>query len=607
MSDSGWPIDWPEDVVESRQHRNNVCDVLANVFSTADWSSCFICGTKEGDDAVIASACGSHGICFACLRDGVRVAITDESCHPFECDHLPSNEAVESFVDSALKQGPAADRALLEKYQERRREFQVPAPLRTYCANTKCHLVLGESRFLDAGVCGDELVVICADCDEITCRKCKELRADGEAHACSAERQDANIKAYIATLPEEGRWLWQKCPVCGIWVNKSEACNHVTCHCSAQFCLICGLTSTGLNSCKKGCPHYGEPLYDRDGYNQHGFHRETGLDRRGNERDPNFEHEGDCIDDVLQEEGIRNHVGCGDDDHFLDQWYEELRYDEQGFDQYGRDREGYDKDGYNEEGVDRNFRDREGYHSWTGYNELGVDRRGYNRKRMDADGYFEDGYDFDGFDRKGVSTTGVRREEYDKRGLDALGRTPFGYTFDGYDETGYDWEGFDRDGFDENNYNRRGKDREGYDCFGYNQHNRDRNGRAAAGYFIAADGNVQRNRESPFWGTYGLAWIDSACEHNLVRHSTPARCEACCMDFMRFYHRCQDCETITCANCAYRGHRWRRAEIQLRHIWPGKESFGIAEMMEREEAGPPTETLKAHDWTDVTIPPAFAG
>ena len=33
--------------------------------------------------------------------------------------------------------------------------------------------------------------------------------------------------------------------------------------------------------CTRGCPKYGRPVYDADEYNQHGYHRDTGLDRGG--------------------------------------------------------------------------------------------------------------------------------------------------------------------------------------------------------------------------------------------------------------------------------------------------------------------------------------
>lgn len=52
------------------------------------------------------------------------------------------------------------------------------------------------------------------------------------------------------------------------------------CQCGAEFCYVCGKSWQGIH----GCPHYGPAIYDEEGYNQDGFHRDTGLDREGQTR-----------------------------------------------------------------------------------------------------------------------------------------------------------------------------------------------------------------------------------------------------------------------------------------------------------------------------------
>lgn len=53
-----------------------------------------------------------------------------------------------------------------------------------------------------------------------------------------------------------------------------------SCECGAEFCYICGESWPGMH----GCPHYGPAIYDEEGYNQDGFHRDTGLNREGHTR-----------------------------------------------------------------------------------------------------------------------------------------------------------------------------------------------------------------------------------------------------------------------------------------------------------------------------------
>jgi hypothetical protein len=124
----------------------------------------------------------------------------------------------------------------------------------------------------------------------LTCLKCKTLLDQGtQNHECKQDEDDAKFKQAAA---EKG---YQECFVCGATVELAEACNHITsvplhhtyqsnhilttcrCECGNAFCYICGKNWPGLH----GCPHYGPAVYDEEGYNQDGFHRDTELNRDG--------------------------------------------------------------------------------------------------------------------------------------------------------------------------------------------------------------------------------------------------------------------------------------------------------------------------------------
>jgi hypothetical protein len=94
-------------------------------------------------------------------------------------------------------------------------------------------------------------------------------------HKCEVSEEDKKFKA---TAKEKG---YQECKACGSTVELAEACNHITCECGNQFCYVCGRAWENLSYCVGGCPRYGPAVYDDDGYNEDGFHKDTGLDRNG--------------------------------------------------------------------------------------------------------------------------------------------------------------------------------------------------------------------------------------------------------------------------------------------------------------------------------------
>lgn len=143
----------------------------------------------------------------------------------------------------------------------------------------------------------------------------------------------------------------------------------MNCHCSAEFCLICGRRWEGLLSCRWGCPKYGRAVYDADGFNQNGYDPTTGLDRNGLPWDPNHEHE--PIDD-------------GEEYDF--DGYDRYGYDRDGYDREGRDAGGYDVEGYGKCAAQTlEFRVLTSSIDQGGYDRDGYDRRGFDRWGYDVD------------------------------------------------------------------------------------------------------------------------------------------------------------------------------------------------------------------------------
>lgn len=73
------------------------------------------------------------------------------------------------------------------------------------------------------------------------CRKCKTKvcgTCNAKWHGARDCPKDAETNALLETAREAG---WQRCYSCRTLVELKEGCNHMTCRCTAEFCMLCGL------------------------------------------------------------------------------------------------------------------------------------------------------------------------------------------------------------------------------------------------------------------------------------------------------------------------------------------------------------------------------
>ncbi|CAO2651208.1 Nn.00g095050.m01.CDS01 [Neocucurbitaria sp. VM-36] len=228
--------------------------------------SCLICGGDETEgDLLVEAPCGRHWVCADDISTFFEHATTNESLFPPKCcgqmfmlheyeDYIPFETA---WAYQVKEQG----------------EYAILPKFRIYCANPPCakflhptsHVEDPETKITYA-ICESE------DCGKLTCCACKTLLDHGtQNHTC---QQNEDEKKFKQTATEKG---YKECFICGAIVELAEACNHITCECGHDFCYVCGKDWPGLH----GCPHYGPATYDEEGYNQDGFHRDTGLNRDG--------------------------------------------------------------------------------------------------------------------------------------------------------------------------------------------------------------------------------------------------------------------------------------------------------------------------------------
>ncbi|KAF1358876.1 hypothetical protein EJ07DRAFT_121996 [Lizonia empirigonia] len=227
--------------------------------------ACVICGADEADgEQLLEAPCQSHWVCTHDVSSFFERAAENESLYPPKCCGqiflLDQYEAYVSFeVQWAFQAKEQGEYSVLAKY-------------RVYCASPTCSKFLNPSTHtkdpsnnITYAICQDET------CGKLTCTSCRTLLDGVEGHTCE---QNEDYKKFKQIATEKG---FQECPSCASTVELAEACNHISCGCGTEFCYICGQQWRGIH----GCPNYGPAIYDDEGYNQNGYHRDTGLNREG--------------------------------------------------------------------------------------------------------------------------------------------------------------------------------------------------------------------------------------------------------------------------------------------------------------------------------------
>ncbi|KAL8835432.1 MAG: hypothetical protein Q9176_006933 [Flavoplaca citrina] len=94
----------------------------------------------------------------------------------------------------------------------------------------------------------------CGRCKTKVCTAC-----NGRWHASRTCPKDDATKQFIEIAKKEG---WQRCYNCSATVELKEGCNHMTCRCKAEFCMICGVKWKGCD-----CPWFNYQTVEQDRLN----------------------------------------------------------------------------------------------------------------------------------------------------------------------------------------------------------------------------------------------------------------------------------------------------------------------------------------------------
>jgi hypothetical protein len=168
--------------------------------------------------------CG-HSYDFLCLTDLVQQAAIDEALYPPRCCKVPiPSDAFRELIPTGI----------WENFEKKSNEYTTPAKDRRYCPWPMCSEFLGSVQTLDREMA-------CPSCHTLLCTSCQQ-----PAHPWDPSCNREDDSAMIDHLLLENKW--QRCPGCGVIVELTFGCNHMTCRCGAEFCYEC---AAGWKSC--GC------------------------------------------------------------------------------------------------------------------------------------------------------------------------------------------------------------------------------------------------------------------------------------------------------------------------------------------------------------------
>ncbi|KAF2226469.1 hypothetical protein BDZ85DRAFT_169547, partial [Elsinoe ampelina] len=167
-------------------------------------------------------ACG-HRMCHSCLKRIFNLSTTDPAHMPPKCctsAHIPL-KYVDALFDNRFK--------LLwnKKYQEYKTQN------RLYCPSKGCGEWIKPSHIHADTRHPNRKYGVCKRCKTKVCATC-----NNKYHKRRECPNDPATAAFIATAKERG---WQSCYNCKAMVELKEGCNHMTCRCTAEFCMLCGL------------------------------------------------------------------------------------------------------------------------------------------------------------------------------------------------------------------------------------------------------------------------------------------------------------------------------------------------------------------------------
>uniref|UniRef100_A0A8C4XHX1 RBR-type E3 ubiquitin transferase n=1 Tax=Erpetoichthys calabaricus TaxID=27687 RepID=A0A8C4XHX1_ERPCA len=257
-------IETPTDLaVLGSQNTLDSSEGLENATCSEDMLECPLCLVRQPQEKVPEIMTCSHRSCLACLRQYLRIEITESrvniSCP--ECSERLNPHDIRLILD---------DPVLMDKYEL----FM----LRRYLASDP------DCRWCPAPDCGFAVIAYgCASCPKLTCGRqgcetefcyhCKQVWHPNQT--CDTARQQRANSMRVRTKHTSGLSYGQEsatddikpCPRCGAYIIKMNdgSCNHMTCAvCGCEFCWLCMKEISDLHYLSpSGCTFWGKKPWSR--------------------------------------------------------------------------------------------------------------------------------------------------------------------------------------------------------------------------------------------------------------------------------------------------------------------------------------------------------
>ncbi|GKT45560.1 putative E3 ubiquitin-protein ligase ARI6 [Colletotrichum spaethianum] len=197
---------------------------------------CVVCMDDFPSSKIAKLKCG-HRMCSGCLKRHFKISITDpQEMPPKCCSENIALKHVDHLFSAEFK----------KKWNRKFQEYS--ARNRIYCPSRKCGAWIKPSYIRKEGgrkygKCGQCRTKVCCSCN-------------GRWHSSRECPNDEETTRFLDQAKDEG---WKRCYKCNHMVELKEGCNHMTCLCGAQFCMVCG---TKWKSCD--CPWFNYDTADVD-------------------------------------------------------------------------------------------------------------------------------------------------------------------------------------------------------------------------------------------------------------------------------------------------------------------------------------------------------
>lgn len=182
---------------------------------------CVACLDDETPRSKAAKLKCKHYMCHSCMKRVFKVSIKDPQQMPPKCctqDPIPVKH-VDALFEKSFK----------KTWNKKFAEYSTRN--RIYCPSRRCSEWIKPERIhkLRDG----RKQAVCGSCSKKVCCAC-----NGKWHEEKDCPRDEATNEILEQAKENG---WQRCYRCQEMVELKEGCNHMTCRCGAEFCMVCGL------------------------------------------------------------------------------------------------------------------------------------------------------------------------------------------------------------------------------------------------------------------------------------------------------------------------------------------------------------------------------